>query len=326
MARFRGLLQWAYIICILVVSGCGVHHSYVGPPLFNKPVELVDTSFFPQKKYQCGPAALATVLQSSGIYVPPDALASQVYLPGRKGSLQAEIMAATRGYGRLPYQIEGTLAALIAELEAGRPVLVLQDYGLAGLRMYHYAVVVGGMENTFILRSAGEKRLFVETDDFLRTWKRAGYWGMVVLQPGQFPATLDREKYLAVAASLEGAGKLEPAALCYQALLSRWPAYDDALFGLATVRLALHRYQEAIEMYRQLLMRDNDNPAAINNLAEALAATGRVHQGVQELDRYLTDTDLSQRPFWEKTLRTTRSELQQRFSELDGQAVHTACP
>ena len=264
MACFRGLLQWGSILCILVISGCGFHSSRTGPPLFKKPVELVDTSFFPQKKYQCGPAALATVLQSSGLFVTPDGVASQVYLPGRKGSLQAEIMAATRGYSRLPYLINGTLAALIAELEAGRPVLVLQDYGLAGLRMYHYAVVVGGVEHTFILRSADEKRLLMEKEDFLRTWKRAGYWGMVVLQAGEFPAILDRKKYLAAAASLEGAGKLEPAALFYRALLSRYPAYNDALFGLATVRLTQHHYQESIDLYQQLLMRDNDNPAAMN--------------------------------------------------------------
>ncbi|WP_319549097.1 PA2778 family cysteine peptidase [Desulfogranum marinum] len=319
MILFRGLLQWACLICILVVSGCGIHPSRIGPPLFNKPIELVDTVFFPQKKYQCGPAALATVLQSSRIDVAPDALASQVYLPGRKGSLQAELMAATRRYGRLPYVIQGTLAGLIAELEAGRPVLVLQDYGRAGLRMYHYAVVVGGMEHTLILRSADEKRLFINESTFLRTWKRAGYWGMVVLQPGQLPATLDREKYLAAAAGLEGAGKVEPAAQCYQALLSRWPAYDDALFGLATVRLAQHHYLEAIKLYRQLLMGDNDNPAAMNNLAEALAAAGRVDQGVQELDRYLEHTDLSQRPFWEKTLLTTRNELQQRLAQISHQ-------
>jgi hypothetical protein len=58
-------------------------------------VELTDTPFFPQREYQCGPAALATVLAASEVSVTADALVPEVFLPGRQGSLQSELLAAT---------------------------------------------------------------------------------------------------------------------------------------------------------------------------------------------------------------------------------------
>ena len=42
-------------------------------------LELRDTPFFPQEEYQCGPAALATVLAASGVAVSPDDLTGKVY-------------------------------------------------------------------------------------------------------------------------------------------------------------------------------------------------------------------------------------------------------
>ena len=68
-------------------------------------VELESTPFFPQSDYQCGPAALATVLAADGVDVTADQLVSEVYLPGRRGSLQVALIAATRARGRLPYTL-----------------------------------------------------------------------------------------------------------------------------------------------------------------------------------------------------------------------------
>ena len=72
-----------------------------------------------------------------------DELVAQIYLPERKGSLQPEIIAAVRRYDRVPYRIEPALPALLAELRAGRPVLILQNLGLRSLPRWHYAVVIG---------------------------------------------------------------------------------------------------------------------------------------------------------------------------------------
>jgi len=48
--------------------------------------ELTQTVFFPQEQYQCGPAALATVLNDSGVIVKPDELTPLVYIPKKNGT------------------------------------------------------------------------------------------------------------------------------------------------------------------------------------------------------------------------------------------------
>lgn len=116
-------LVWAAL-----TAGCVSHYpdlESVGAGTKAPPgVELQDVPFFPQDEFQCGPAALATVLVDSGVAVTPDELTDKVYLPEREGSLQLELIAASRRYERLPYVLDGTLAAILAELAAGRPVLV----------------------------------------------------------------------------------------------------------------------------------------------------------------------------------------------------------
>src|SRR5688500_17642349 len=92
-----------------------------------RPPLLLNVPFHPQTDRDCGPAALATVLGASGVAITPEALLPQVYLPGRKGSLQLELIGASRRAGRIPYRVERTPEALLAELQAGRPVLVLQN-------------------------------------------------------------------------------------------------------------------------------------------------------------------------------------------------------
>src|SRR5687767_12923769 len=67
---------------------------------------LLDVPFHPQTDHDCGPAALATVLGASGVAITPEALIPQVYLPGRKGSLQLELVGASRRAGRIPYRVE----------------------------------------------------------------------------------------------------------------------------------------------------------------------------------------------------------------------------
>jgi hypothetical protein len=75
--------------------------------------ELKDVPFFPQEEYQCGPAALATVLKAGGVDITPEALAEQVYLPTRQGSLQIELLAAARRQERIAYELAPSLPDLL---------------------------------------------------------------------------------------------------------------------------------------------------------------------------------------------------------------------
>src|SRR5256886_4625327 len=112
----------------------------LSPELQGK-VELKDVPFFPQSEFQCGPAALATVLNESGVKVTPKDLVPEVYLPERKGSLQIEMLAAPRRHGLVSYQLAPRFSDLLTEIAAGNPVIVLQNLGLK--ESWHYAVAIG---------------------------------------------------------------------------------------------------------------------------------------------------------------------------------------
>lgn len=239
-------------------------------------VELADTPFFPQEDYQCGPAALATLLQTAGVDVQPAALADQVYVPARQGSLQVELLAATRRAGRIPYPIVPDLGALRAQLDAGRPVLVLQNLGLGFMPVWHYAVVIGldPATDQVILRSGKERRRLTPAREFLRTWRLADAWALVVLQPGEMPAGVERGRYLQAVALAER--YLSPPARrdAYRAALARWPDDPTARFGLAYALHMAGDLRGAETAYRTLIAEHPRHAAAYNNLAAVLSARG----------------------------------------------------
>jgi peptidase C39-like protein len=89
--------------------------------------ELSNVPFFPQRDYQCGPAALAMSLASLNVPVTTEALIPEVYLPERHGSLQVEMLAAARRHGMVSYQLAPKFEDLLQEVATGTPVVVLNN-------------------------------------------------------------------------------------------------------------------------------------------------------------------------------------------------------
>lgn len=253
------------------------------------PLELTNTPFYPQQAYQCGPAALMTVLTASGVSTSLDALVEQVYLPARKGSLQSEMLAAARGAERVPYIIAPTLSSVIAELNAGRPVLILQNLSISWAPLWHYAVVIGvdPTRHEIYLRSGTDERRIMRTPVFLRTWRRSNYWAIVTLRPGELPANPDAARYAQAVAALEQTGHLETARAAWHAGINHWPEDTVPLFGLANVEYALGNFLDAEALYRQLLVQDESQLGARNNLAMTLLAQGRRSEALAEIDSAL---------------------------------------
>jgi tetratricopeptide (TPR) repeat protein len=238
--------------------------------------ELRDVPFFPQERYHCGPAALATVLVFAGVSTTPDALAPKVYLPGRRGSLQTELIAAARQHERVPYRLEPTLAAIAAEVRAGRPVLVLQNLGLRSLPRWHYAVVVAiePQSEAVILRSGKRPRAQVSMRSFMRTWRRADSWALVALRPGELPAQPHPARLAAAAASLEAVGRIEAARATYRVIADHWPAEATAWIGLGNTAYRLGARDAAELAYRQALVLDPQSAPVLNNLAQVMVDRG----------------------------------------------------
>lgn len=235
---------------------------------------LTATPFFPQEIHQCGPAALATLLVADGVAVTPEQLADRVYLPGRHGSLQVELLAATRRLGRVPYRVAPRLDSIAAELKAGRPVLVLQNLALPRWPRWHYAVVIGMDERTVTLRSGRHAEQKMYRARFERTWRYADRWGFVVLSPGAWPADADALRWLDSFAALEQTGDLAAARRGYQLAIAHWP--DDARFwfALGNVQYQSHELPDAATSYRRATSLQPAFAAAWNNLAQVLGEQG----------------------------------------------------
>jgi hypothetical protein len=242
--------------------------------------ELTGTPFHPQEEYQCGPAALATVLQSTRVDVSPEDLTPEVFLPGRKGSLAVELVAATRTRDRLAYPLDPNPRAILEEIAAGRPVLVMQNLALKIAPTWHFAVVIGyDLDNrTFILRSGTVERLVMSERGFLRTWDLADRWSIVVLEPGQLPANPDLHRYMTAAAGLETTGHPEAATHAYSKAHEHWPMSAWPALGIANVNYAQGEWAAAEEGYRTALAIDPNNVVANNNLAELLLERGCIAQ------------------------------------------------
>ena len=266
------------IAAALIVAGCAVRGPVLAPAATGAGgrVELESTPFFPQERYQCGPAALATVLSAAGVDVTADSLVPEVYIPGRAGSLQAELVAATRRHDRLPYILPPTLDALLATLDGGLPVLVMQKQGAGPFPGWHYAVVVGydASRDHFVLRSGTEQRKELSARHFLATWDRAERWALVAVQPGALPPAPDFARYMEAAAGLEAVGLLDAAALAYEAAARGWPAESLPQFALANLAYARGDLAAAERGFHAAVRLNPQDAAARNNRAEALRALG----------------------------------------------------
>lgn len=277
--------------CLLALSGCASLWPQTAelrkalPQGLPERVELTEVPFFPQSDYQCGPAALATALASSGVKVTPEDLVGQVYLPERKGSLQVEMLAAARRHGRVSYQLAPRLEDVLREIAAGTPVILLQNFGFGD--GWHYAVAMGYDYDSgeLILRSGVTERevLPFTMNEFV--WMRSGYWAMVAVPPGRIPVTADEARWLGAIAALERAGDAAGARTAYTHFLERWPENVNAAVGLANTHHSLGALAAAERVLREAARRDPASVIVLNNLAQTLSDQGKNAEALPFIER-----------------------------------------
>jgi hypothetical protein len=299
-ARYTaGLFHWCRPLCLLYctllgtlltsLTGCGILAPQTQAVLSQPPAglppsaEIRNVPYFAQTEHHCGPAALAMALGGAGIKVTPGQLADQVYLPGRQGSLQVEMLAAARRNGLVAYVLEPYLDDVLFEVAAGTPVITLENYGAPYFPVWHYAVAIGfDLQRREMIRHSGAlERKALPLSVFEYFWRqgyRGGRWAMVAVPPERVPATATEQRYAEAVTALEKTGHVRGAATAYEALLKRWPDNLIALMGRGNTAHALGDLALAEATFRHAVATHATSAAAFNNLAQTLLDRGKLDE------------------------------------------------
>lgn len=289
-ARGRIGRATAVLSLMLLLAGCAGTGRPPGPGVDDLParVELADTPFFPDDSHYCGPAALATSLSAAGIPATPQALIEQVFLPGRRGTLQIEMLSGARRQGAVATVIPDSAQALFREIAAGHPVVVLQNLGLSWAPSWHYAVVVGydrGAEN-ILLRSGPMQRQEMSLRTFLLTWNRSGRWALVTTRPDRLPVTATQAQTVQALVAFERNAPAPAAVQAYRTGLARWPDHPTLSMGLGNALYAAGDKEGAQAVFLRVAQ-THHLAAAYNNLARLLLEAGRPQEARLWVERGL---------------------------------------
>ncbi|MFT5659270.1 MAG: tetratricopeptide (TPR) repeat protein [Gammaproteobacteria bacterium] len=249
--------------------------------------EIESTPFFPQLDYYCGPATLASMVNFHDQAGEPDDIAKLIYLPELKGSLQEEMIAATRQFNLLPVLLDGRLDSIFHEIASGNPVLVLQNLGFDTLPSWHYAIAVGYdlKSETIVLRSGTYRRLTRPFSLFERTWQRAGNWALVIAPPGDIPMTVSADRYIDTLIDFEQTSDAQPAHAAYLSAAQKWPSNLLAHIGVGNTAYTLGDFVTSEAAYRKALAIAPEQDQLWNNLAYALAQQGKLGASMGSIHR-----------------------------------------
>jgi tetratricopeptide (TPR) repeat protein len=281
-------LAGVFVCALLLLGGCAtpqVASLEAEWPAGLPAIAHIDSvPFYPQDEFQCGPAALAMALTAAGVPRSPEALKDQVYLPGREGSLQADMLAATRRNGLPAYLLAPRLEDLLREVAAGHPVVVLQNLSFGFAPIWHYAVVVGfdRPRNMLVLHSGVTERMEMSLFTFERTWERGDYWALLALPTNRLPETAQPGSYAAAVAVLE---RVNPAAAqaAYTTALQAWPTERALLLGAGNAAYALGQRERAASAYGIATVAHPDFADAWNNLAQVQLELGQKKQAAESI-------------------------------------------
>lgn len=216
-------------VVLLLLGACAS-----GPPLLPETkrlperVELADVPFFQLSDAQGGPSALAALLNHHGVISSPGLVDGRMQQLAKGQSPQAGLAAVARSYELLVYPLPGNLDALLQQVSAGHPVLVMQDrlFGGPGAQ---FAVLVGydQRQRTLVLRSGNTRRWHTSFASFDDAWSEAGRWAVLIQPTNQLPAQPVERVWLQAARDLQQQGRAEAAQRALRTARQLWP--DAAL-------------------------------------------------------------------------------------------------
>ena len=251
---------------------------------------IAQVPFYPQQDYFCGPTTLAEVAGFYDLSTSPDAIAPNTFIPGRQGTLQIEMAAATRQLGMLAYvQPRATMAQLLSLVAEDIPLIVLQNNSIAWLPQWHYAVVIGyDLDRAEVILHTGvtpNHRLNFGT--FERTWQRGNYWLLAMLPPDKSSAQLEPFLYTKASQDLLSTGQTGAGLTALESATQQWPDYWLAYFLLgnhyfsAQPTVAANWFEQGLPAAQQQAAYLNNYALLLSSLACHEKASDLINQALQ---------------------------------------------
>ncbi|WP_052155026.1 PA2778 family cysteine peptidase [Aliiglaciecola lipolytica] len=244
-----------------------------------------DVPFYPQQAFYCGPTTLSEVFNYYGTAVTAEDIAPKLFIPEKEGSLQLEMISATRQYDFLAYSGKGTLQQLLYSIDQDVPVIVFQNQSISLLPMWHYAVVIGYdlSSQTIQLHTGLTENHSMSFELFERLWQRGNYWYLIPLPTGLTHQELDPFKYVSAAFDMLQTGKTEAGLENLKAATKQWPNQWLAYFLLANY-YSESDYQQANKWFYAGWQAGKEQVPFLNNYAYALAGAGCTSQSEDIMD------------------------------------------
>jgi ABC-type bacteriocin/lantibiotic exporter with double-glycine peptidase domain len=134
---------------------------------------IADVPYHPQEaRGDCGPAALASLLNHRGGKISVAEITKEVYSARLDGTLLADLENFAKRQGFATRSGRGDLPLLRRSVDAGRPVIVLVDNGLWVVSRPHYLVVFGYDDQRFLVHAGTAGEEFIDAPDLLSRWEK----------------------------------------------------------------------------------------------------------------------------------------------------------
>lgn len=254
------------------------------PPDIARQHFITQVPFYPQQEYFCGPTTLSEVAGFYGLQKSPVDIAPNTFTPGLEGTLQIEMVAATRQLGLLAYEHKhANMSQLLSLVADNIPVIVLQNNSIAWLPQWHYAVVIGYDIDTeeIILHTGVTEAHRLNFATFERTWQRGNYWLLAMLPGDKTSLHLDPFLFTKACQDLLNTRQTDTGIVALIAATRQWPDYWLPYFLLGNYYFSTQPVVAA-NWFAQGLPFAQQEISYLNNYAMLLSGLG-CHSKAAEL-------------------------------------------
>ncbi|OPY78939.1 MAG: hypothetical protein A4E65_02084 [Syntrophorhabdus sp. PtaU1.Bin153] len=176
-------LSWP-IIGFLLIGVCGCAHR--SGLITSGARHIENVPYFAQEDFQCGPAALATVVnywylrERSGKQLPIETIIADIYSSSARGVLGMDLGLYAQKLGFDVAGRAGSVEDIKRNIDIGVPVIILVDYGMLAYQQNHFMIAKGYTIDGVIVNSGRTENQVISAKDLNKIWKKTGFWSLII--------------------------------------------------------------------------------------------------------------------------------------------------